>query len=125
MKKGAIHKPHLFETDSYLEANVLTPYVAHLRKMISRSIMNISSDENGYVDIGFSLINNLKDIIQLRKMFHNYGCYYPTHLYAATMFEACALNIKHLWRDICHIAKDITQEALRERSILAEEYLFL
>jgi hypothetical protein len=83
------------------------------------------SCDSHQIDLGFSLINKLKDIIQLKKIFHNFGCYYPSHLYAVNMFRSTLCSIKKIWNQICYIVKDVTVEAIGSGSILAEEYLLI
>lgn len=83
------------------------------------------SSESQHIDLGFSLINKLKDVIQLKKIFHNFGCYYPSHLYAVNMFKSTLGSIKKIWNQICYIVKDVTVEVIGSSSILEEEYLLI
>lgn len=83
------------------------------------------SKENFDINLGFSLINRLKEIIQLKKIFHNYGCYYPTHKYAINMFKETLSAVNKLWNEICFMVKTITVFAIQTNTILEEEFLFI
>lgn len=113
------------DTSNYLQVNVELPYLFFLRKMICWQTMEISWENGNQIDLGFTLINKIKDIVQLKKIFHNFGCYYPNHLYAVNMFRSTLSSIKKIWNQICYIVKDVTIEAIRTNSILAEEYLLI
>ena len=101
------------------------PYLFFLRKMTCWQATEMSCEDGHQIDLGFSLINKLKDIAQLKKIFHNFGCYYPAHLYAVSIFRSTLSTLKKIWNQICYIVKDVTVEAIGSNSILAEEYLLI
>ncbi len=61
----------------------------------------------------------------MKKIFHNYNCYYPNHEYALNLFEACLHNIKNLWSSVCAKIKDITLDSIEMSSIEENEYLLI
>jgi len=75
--------------------------------------------------IGFSLINKVKEILQFKRVFHNYGCYYPSHGYALNIFEVFIENIKVFWHEVCLIIKTISREAIKSNAIEPESYLLI
>ena len=69
---------------------------------------DIIDDDTKHIDIGFCLINKIKDIINLKRIFNHYGCYFSTHKYALNLFKVSLSNIKITWIDLFHLVKDIT-----------------
>jgi hypothetical protein len=59
--------------------------------------MEVVTEDVKHIDIGFRLINKIKDITMLKRIFNHYGCYYPTHTYAINMFKASLSNVKKIW----------------------------
>lgn len=101
------------------------PYLIFLRKMVAWQLAEISPDNTNHIHFGFCLINKIKDIIALKKVFHNYGCYYASHAYAIDMFRTSLFSIKLIWREICQLVKDVTLEVIKTNKVLAEEYLLV
>ena len=87
--------------------------------------MEVATDGAKDIDVGFCMINKMKDIIALKRIFHHYGCYFPAHRYAVNLYRASLSNIRKMWSQICYLVKDVTLEALRTNTVLAEEYLFI
>ncbi len=109
----------------YLVINVEFPYLNFLRKMVAWKLAEISKENTNNIHFGFCLINKIKDIITLKKIFHNYGCYYPSHTYAIDMFRTSLRSIKLIWREICLLIKGITEEGIKTKRVLEEEYIFI
>ena len=75
-------------------------------------MFRMSALETDFIDLGFSELNKIREILQLKKIFHNYSCYYPSHEYSLNFFEACLHNIKTLWTSVCLKIKAITLDSI-------------
>ena len=103
----------LSEEDKYFINEVELPYISFLKKLTFWSMINSSALEVHPVNIGFSLLNKIKEIMQLKNIFQRYSCYYSHHEYAFNLFEGCLINIQTLWKLVCQRIKRITLTSLK------------
>ena len=111
--------------DKYLVKEVELPYLIFFKKLsVWATIRSLALDDDP-INIGFSQINKIKEIMQMKTIFQHYSCYYSNHEYALNLFQGCLINIKALWRSVCMKIKKITLESLQKENIQENEFLLI
>ena len=81
--------------------------------------------ETDEISLGFSQLNKIREILQLKNSIFHLARYFPSHEYAFDIYNACLINVKNYWKGICLQIRDITETSLEKGFIDDHKYYFI
>lgn len=113
------------DTEHYFQKEFELPYISFLKKLDIWKNNDLTTLETDEISLGFSQLNKIREILQLKNLIFHLARYFPSHEYAFDIYNACLINVKNYWKGICLHIRDISEASLDKGSIDDYEYYFI